>query len=193
MASVMLFLLKYHNAFPLTSFELYTYGQGRTGNKGYADFMNSLPIPMIRVVNGDDLFVRFIPAALGYYHHHNEFFINDDGRGNWTGRYCSTEFYEDPDCGQSRGPSLLLSQSLFFGIEHLVYFGIDTTRCLAENPLEYLMQFIWPVRKWVPEALLKEIPSFTTNTTAVLDFRYLVNTGIRKLYYIATKLIKNHN
>jgi len=181
----MMFLLKYRNAFPRTAFELYTFGQARSGNKAYADFMNNLTIPIARVVNEGDVVVRVNPAVLGYYHHQNELFLTDDGSGIQTAHYCSIEYYEDPNCGQARGPARLLAQPFLFAIEHAVYFGIDPAKCLFENPLEFLLQYAWPLRPVIPKKLLEQVPTFAVNTSAVLEFRHLVTAGIRNLYKVA--------
>jgi len=186
-AAVMLFLLKYRNPLPRTTFGLYTYGQLRTGNKAWADFMNNLTLPVARVVNADDVAPRTNPAALGYYHNHNELFLSDDGYGNRTARYCSTEVYEDPTCAPSSGSSLLYSQLFSLYAGHLVYFGIDSSQCLFENPVEFAMQAIWPIRHLIPKALLEQLPHFAVNTTLLLELRQFVTAGIRDLYKTASK------
>lgn len=50
MASLFVFFMSSLNQFPGTNYVLATYGQPRTGNKGYANYMNALTIPMARVV-----------------------------------------------------------------------------------------------------------------------------------------------
>lgn len=50
MASLFTFFILSLYQFPGTNVALVTFGQPRTGNKEYASYMNSLPIPMARVV-----------------------------------------------------------------------------------------------------------------------------------------------
>jgi predicted lipase len=50
MASHYMLNLNVNNQFPNTSYGLITYGQLRSGNKHFADYLNELAIPMNRVV-----------------------------------------------------------------------------------------------------------------------------------------------
>jgi len=184
----MVFLLKSRNALPHTRLELYNYASPRAGNKAFADFMNNLEIPTARVVNKDDFFARLFPPLMGYYHHHNELFISDNGTGGVTARFCTTEFYEDPDCAQGRGSALLIKQPLALFTDHLTYFGIDASKCLFENPLEFFLQFAWPLRQRISPRLLEQVPKFAINTNFLLDVRYLATVGIRNLYKVANEL-----
>lgn len=50
MARLAYFFLKDTNQFPTVTYELYTYGEPRVGNKPFAELMNSQPITTARVV-----------------------------------------------------------------------------------------------------------------------------------------------
>lgn len=49
MARITTFFILYLNQFPGKKLELYTYGEPRSGNKGFADFMNAQTITTARV------------------------------------------------------------------------------------------------------------------------------------------------
>lgn len=142
---------------------------------------------MVRVVNQDDVVPRVAPAALGYYHHHNELLLKDDIYGTTTAHYCSTDFYEDPNCGQARGFSRILAQAFIFPIDHLVYFGRDPGKCVFENPSEFLLQYFGELRSYIPLPLLEQFPKFSANTSVFLELRQFIKTGVRNLYNLASK------
>lgn len=50
MARITQFLLLYLDQFPGCTYELYTYGEPRVGNKAFADFMNNQTITTARTV-----------------------------------------------------------------------------------------------------------------------------------------------
>lgn len=61
------------------SLTTYTFGQPRTGNQAYADFVDSvLPLgKMFRVTHSNDGVPQTIPTSQGYRHHSTEFWQND--------------------------------------------------------------------------------------------------------------------
>jgi len=151
LASMTLFYLKYDNDFPETSFEGYFYGQPRCGNKDYADYMNGLSIPIVRTVERADLVAHIGPASFDYYHHHHELFIYDV-TNNGSAKFCNPSTYEDPDCSISLGP--------FYSVmDHLVYFDVDLTLCLQEDPIDFMLQFIVPLKPFIPASLINLLPS----------------------------------
>ncbi|OXA42166.1 lipase [Folsomia candida] len=127
MASLLVFLLTTLRQFPTMDFTLATFGQPRTGNEAYANYMNALFIPTNRVVARADIIPHFPPvtafgflnAFLGvnYIHHGQEVWIN----GNDT-IFCSKAVYEDPTCSNSLGP-------IYTIVDHLQYFDADYSVC----------------------------------------------------------------
>ncbi|KAJ9068662.1 hypothetical protein DSO57_1026367 [Entomophthora muscae] len=72
---------------------VYTYGQPRVGNTAFANYINSLPLRITRIVNKNDLVPHSPPRSAMYIHHFAEIYL----AGN-RGRICSLEYLEDPDC-----------------------------------------------------------------------------------------------
>lgn len=50
-ARITTFFMKYLDQFPGKTYELYTYGEPRAGNKAFVDYMNSLCIKSARVTS----------------------------------------------------------------------------------------------------------------------------------------------
>jgi len=148
-ASLTMFLLKLDNVFPDTQFELYTYGAPRVGNRGFAKFMNSLDIPIARIVHGSDLAAHYLtPFSLGYVHHQNEVWEVRDGV---VWKNCSRKVYEDLACSNSQAPVLAQSS------QHTTYFGRDAWDCLTEDPIAGVLQVIVDLNPLVPPAVKKTL------------------------------------
>jgi len=125
MASLFVYFAKSRSQFPpATVIALATYGQPRTGNKAYANFMNSLGILSGRVVSRADLAPHVIPVTpvtamtgIQYAHHTQEVWLNGAATN-----FCSKSVYEDWSCSNSLGPAYTL-------VDHLQYFNVDYTVC----------------------------------------------------------------
>lgn len=70
MARVTSFFLIYCNQFPGVQYEGYTYGEPRSGNKYYIDYLNSQPIVTARVTDRykDNNNLIFFIYGLNYVH-----------------------------------------------------------------------------------------------------------------------------
>jgi len=129
MARVTFFFLKDLNQFPCTTYELYTYGEPRVGNKAFAKFMTSQNITSARVVARGDIFPHVPPTSvlgtklLGdyYVHPQTEFWIN----GKAGQRFCSQCVFEDPKCSMSMGP-------LYTVVDHLTYFDCNVASVVGQ-------------------------------------------------------------
>lgn len=110
-----------------------TFGEPRVGNRAYADWWNGQSgVSATRVVNNADP-VPHIPASWkGYVHHGSELWWN--GKTNVS---CSKAVYEDPNCGNSKGP-------IYDVLDHINIWGTNFGECLFANPLPLLKQLIIP-------------------------------------------------
>jgi hypothetical protein len=102
---------------PTHSVRLYSYGQPRTGNAIYANWVNSLIglDKSFRSVHVDDGVPTFVPTSFGFQHHGTEYWQTVDPPSFSTVKKCVGN--EDPTCSVSI-PSKFIDQG------HLVYFGI---------------------------------------------------------------------
>jgi hypothetical protein len=133
MASLTLFYVSSLNQFPNVSYSLYTFGQLRTGNKAFVDYMNNLKIPMARVVSRADIIPHTFPVSFfkiplygDYYLHHQNEYWDVSTLDSSLARYCNTSVYEDPSCSNSQGPAYSLP-------DHLMYLGVNYFTCAAAN------------------------------------------------------------
>ncbi|KAJ7122136.1 Alpha/Beta hydrolase protein, partial [Mycena epipterygia] len=110
--------------FPDTPMRLYTYGQPRTGNQGYADMVNTLfGDNSFRYVRTTDGVPTAFPQLLSFRHHGVGYWQTSDPAVADTLVQCAPGG-EDPDCSDS-----LFSDG--FTPTHLTYFGLhfDTPFC----------------------------------------------------------------
>ncbi|KAJ6598584.1 alpha/beta-hydrolase [Mycena sp. CBHHK59/15] len=111
--------------FPDTPMRLYTYGQPRTGNQGYADLVNSLFAEgsSFRYVRTTDGVPTAFSTLFGFRHHGVEFWQTSDPAVADTLEQCAAGG-EDKTCSAS-----LFSDG--FTPTHLAYFGLhfDTPFC----------------------------------------------------------------
>ncbi|XP_037038648.1 lipase-like [Bradysia coprophila] len=129
MARLIYFFLEDCKQFPEVTYELYTYGEPRVGNRYFADFMNSRSITTARVVARADLVPHFPPTSivglniLGDYYiqPQTEFWIN----GEKGQKFCCQTVYEDPECGMSMGPAYSV-------LDHGVYFDTNLGSILGQ-------------------------------------------------------------
>jgi len=143
-AALTLFLFNFEGIFPYISFELYTYGAPRIGNREFADYFNSLDIPVARGVNNADLVPHIGTTDVGYVHHQNEVWIV----GEFV-RNCSTTTYEDEHCSYSQAK---LSAS-----DHLHYFEADYITCLLEDTVNTALQAVVDLKPYVPLESLEKL------------------------------------
>jgi len=111
------------NVVPTSRIEIFTYGQPRTGNTDFTNFVSTLGLKSItRVTYNNDLVPRLPPQFIGYEHHRSEIYLtgylekdvtmnNTDVNGwdlalGWlvsgsekmTSRVCQDGCGEDPKC-----------------------------------------------------------------------------------------------
>ncbi|KAI9292503.1 alpha/beta-hydrolase [Neoconidiobolus thromboides FSU 785] len=123
MASLGLFTVQQSLNLPWNRFELYTYGQPRTGDTAFAKWYNQKPIASARSVKyNDDIPNTPLSLTFDYKHHANELFIDDRNIENPI-RYCTStnQTLEDPTCYNS----VSIFQQSF--ANHGNYFGQDMT------------------------------------------------------------------
>jgi predicted lipase len=104
--------------FPNTNLRMFTYGQPRTGDSGYASFVNSNIPSTFRAVHTSDGVPTLIPRLLGYKHHAFEYWQSPDPPSPSTTKKCAASG-EDPTCSNSI-PSTGINAA------HSVYFGISS-------------------------------------------------------------------
>jgi len=104
--------------FPNSKHRMFTYGQPRTGNVFYANFVNSaIGINNIfRVTHTIDVVPALPPTILGYHHHATEFWQTPDPATATTTKQCDTSG-EDPSCSASNGPFTAINDA------HTTYFN----------------------------------------------------------------------
>ncbi|KDQ61472.1 hypothetical protein JAAARDRAFT_150196 [Jaapia argillacea MUCL 33604] len=103
--------------FPSTPIRMYTYGQPRTGNPTYANYVNTqFGSSAYRVVHRYDGVPTMLPQALGYQHHGIEYWQNPDPASPSTVKQCAASG-EDPTCSDS-------IPSAGIDVDHTIYFGI---------------------------------------------------------------------
>ncbi|KDR80831.1 hypothetical protein GALMADRAFT_153251 [Galerina marginata CBS 339.88] len=104
--------------FPNTTVHMFTYGQPRTGNAEYANFINKqFGENASRSVHTNDGVPTIIPAsANGYRHHGIEFFQNPDPASAAMTKKCDSSG-EDPTCSAA-----IASKGI--NAAHLTYFNI---------------------------------------------------------------------
>ncbi|KAJ7633798.1 alpha/beta-hydrolase [Mycena polygramma] len=122
-------------AIPAASMKLYTFGQPRTGDPGYAAFVDStIGVDNIfrgvhtsgTLTNRTDGVPTIIPEVLGYQHHSTEYwqFEDPDSSTDETTTVTKCTGDEDPTCSDS-------IPSGGIDAEHVFYFG----QVMAINPL----------------------------------------------------------
>ncbi|KAA1471862.1 alpha/beta-hydrolase [Dentipellis sp. KUC8613] len=113
--------------FPSAHIRLFTFGQPRTGNPGYADVVGKLlgHNNVYRAVHTWDGVPTILPESWGYRHHATEYWQYMEPPEPSTVRRCSGQ--EDPSCSDSIA-------STGINLAHGLYFGqimtADATLCL---------------------------------------------------------------
>nr|AKA60078.1 ROLpro-RML lipase [synthetic construct] len=98
---------------------LYTQGQPRVGDPAFANYVVSTGIPYRRTVNERDIVPHLPPAAFGFLHAGEEYWITDNSPE--TVQVCTSDL-ETSDCSNSIVPFTSV-------LDHLSYFGINTGLC----------------------------------------------------------------
>ncbi|KAJ6648388.1 Lipase [Pseudolycoriella hygida] len=154
MARVTQFYFLALNQFPGAIYECYTFGEPRSGNRAYADYMNSQHITTARVVHKADIVPHVPPTsllttkALGDYYVHCEteyWYVDENNQ-----RFCDPHTYEDPTCSNSIGPFYTI-------LDHASYLGLSYNPCVIGQPAPWLaipFDILQPVGKIPP------LPSF---------------------------------
>ncbi|XP_037037057.1 lipase-like [Bradysia coprophila] len=163
MARVTQFLLLHLKQFPGISMEVYTYGEPRSGNKDYVDFLNNQTVKSARIINRADIVSHLPPTSiLGttiisdyYYHAMNEYWINGDEE-----KFASRSGYEDPSTANSYGPK-------YSTTDHSSYFDVKPSVTSAVQGLAVAIFF-------QPPDILPPIPEPIRNfLDAVTDLHML--------------------
>ncbi|TDL16356.1 alpha/beta-hydrolase [Rickenella mellea] len=102
--------------FPSSFVRMFTYGQPRTGNQGYADLVEQIVgVPnLYRSTLSFNGVPTLYPRFLGYHHHAGEFWNFVDGPTAAHIKVCSGQ--EDPTCSDSIPTGGI-------NLQHLFYFG----------------------------------------------------------------------
>ncbi|KAJ9051897.1 hypothetical protein DSO57_1039475 [Entomophthora muscae] len=77
--------------------EVISYSNPRVGNRAFADYLESLNIPITRYTNQNDL-VSFLPGRKQGYVHAGVEVYGSRVNGQYILRQCSQEYDEDPTC-----------------------------------------------------------------------------------------------
>ncbi|KAG4067502.1 hypothetical protein HA402_002779 [Bradysia odoriphaga] len=148
------------NQFPGAKYECYTYGEPRSGNEAFANFMNSQTIKTVRVVNNADIVTHVAPTSLlgttllgdYYVHCQPEYWYVDENNQ----RFCDTTVYEDPTCSDSLGPDYSIA-------DHSTYLGVNYAPCLFGQPAPWAAI---PFNIFQPVGTIPPMPGFIYNFNA---------------------------
>ncbi|KAK2611503.1 hypothetical protein N8I77_004837 [Diaporthe amygdali] len=112
----------------------YTYGQPRTGNQDYADYVDKV-FPggntMIRATHSNDGVPQIPAQSDGYRHHTTEYWQSDDSNSSSTTFQCTGQ--EPQDCNQSEKGYGIGNGGIGINAAHLTYFGISIGNPLFPN------------------------------------------------------------
>ncbi|KAJ6632995.1 Lipase [Pseudolycoriella hygida] len=158
MARVTQFLFLHLNQFPGITMEVYTYGEPRSGNKYYVDFLNSQNVKTSRVTNRGDVVCHVAPTSIVgteivtefYYHALTEYWIDGDQE-----QFADQSTYEDPNLSNSRGPQ-------YMPIDHFSYFDVNYMRMAADlhewlaipgvlHPVDVFPPLPKPIQSWLSD------------------------------------------
>ncbi|KXN68901.1 alpha/beta-hydrolase, partial [Conidiobolus coronatus NRRL 28638] len=79
-AEIVAFKLAQDNVINWINTSVYTYGQPRTGDLQFAQYVNSKPWTFTRATSYGDIVLNLPPTALGYAHNQYNMFINKNGK-----------------------------------------------------------------------------------------------------------------
>jgi len=147
MARLTEFFILVTNQFPGTAITVITYGEPRSGNIPFVNYMNFQNITTARVVNKADIVSHVAPTsvfgttAFGNYYVQcqTEYWINVAGKGN----FCSQNYLEDPNCSDSLGPAYSI-------LDHTFYFDADYYECAIDGYIAPIPTNIIPIVATIP-------------------------------------------
>lgn len=114
---------------PLTA---YTYGQPRTGNPSYADYVDSV-LPIVRVTHDNDGVPQIPDPSDGYRHHGTEYWQAEDPASVADTYDCSAGGQEPADCNLSRYGFGIGNDGRGINAAHLRYLGVSIGNPLDAN------------------------------------------------------------
>jgi len=165
MARLTQFYMLALNQFPGAKYECYTYGEPRSGNQAFVNYMNSQTIKTARVVNNADIVPHVPPTSLlgtnllgdYYIHCQPEYWYIDENNQ----RFCNTTFNEDPTCSDSLGPAYSIA-------DHVTYLNVDYNPCTFGQPAPWAAI---PLSIFQPVGTIPPLPGFMVNfNVAAINF-----------------------
>ncbi|KKY29691.1 putative feruloyl esterase a [Diaporthe ampelina] len=112
----------------------YTYGQPRTGDQAYADYVDTVftgASTMIRATHSNDGVPQIPAQSDGYRHHTTEYWESDDSSSAEGTYQCTGQ--EPQDCNQSEKGYGIGNGGVGINLAHLTYFGISIGNPLNPN------------------------------------------------------------
>ncbi|KAI1840448.1 hypothetical protein JX266_013332 [Neoarthrinium moseri] len=110
----------------------YTYGQPRTGDQTYADFIDAMfNGTMYRLTHKNDGVPQIPPQSDGYRHHSTEYWQSDDPPTTANTFRCQGQ--EPSDCNQSEIGFGIGNGGRGINLAHLSYFGVSIGNPLNPN------------------------------------------------------------
>lgn len=112
----------------------YTYGQPRTGNPAYADYVDTVftgSNTMIRATHANDGVPQIPAQSDGYRHHTTEYWESDDNDSAVGTYQCTGQ--EPQDCNQSEKGYGIGNGGVGINLAHLSYFGVSIGNPLNPN------------------------------------------------------------
>lgn len=113
---------------------VYTYGQPRTGDQAYADYVDKVfpgANTMFRATHSNDGVPQIPPQSDGYRHHSTEYWESDDSDTSATTYQCTGQ--EPQDCNQSEPGYGIGNGGIGINLAHLTYFGTSIGNPLNAN------------------------------------------------------------
>lgn len=164
------FYYLYNNQFAGVLMEVYTFGEPRSGNKYWADFLNNQPITTARVVNKADIVPHLPPTSvlnttILYDHYvHVQYEVWIKSATNTT--FCGYTTYEDVNCSNSLGPGYATT-------DHTQYPGMS--ECYAD-----ILNLLSPLSLISTIGKLPEIPKYLTISPTV-ECNFVTHLGLLDL------------
>ncbi|RDA90111.1 hypothetical protein CP533_2584 [Ophiocordyceps camponoti-saundersi (nom. inval.)] len=121
--------------------DVVTFGQPRTGNQAYADYVDKMAPGLMRVTHADDIVPQIPPkdlASSGYQHHSTEIWQENKADAASTFQ-CQGQEPEDCNLSTKSGAdvnligNLSLAELLTGSVSHTQYMGVSMGSVLADN------------------------------------------------------------
>ncbi|POS72699.1 hypothetical protein DHEL01_v208908 [Diaporthe helianthi] len=112
----------------------YTYGQPRTGNPAYADYVDTVFTGLntiVRATHSNDGVPQIPPQSDGYRHHSTEYWESDNSSSAVGTYQCTGQ--EPQDCNQSKKGYGIGNGGVGINLAHLSYFGVSIGNPLKPN------------------------------------------------------------